>query len=268
MADTKISALTAIGALAAGDKVPVADADDLTTTKSATMTDIKTYFDTLALSSANITALPAAGTVAGTDTLPINQTDTAGEVTVNQLKTYIGPTLISGNSGTVNAQAAPSETWQVLTSNAAANATTGMVTVMTSSTLAAGTYWYRYDIIAQSSLATTSLKFAVDATGTVTRHLYRLLWPSAGVTAATGVVDQEAPAVTTGSVYAWQGTRVDNTTLGPQTDVDTINADIHFVIEGMLTTSTSGNLLLTHGSETANSTQVMAGTCLQLKRMA
>jgi hypothetical protein len=49
MADTKISALTAIGALAAGDKVPVADADDLTATKSATMTQLGTYLATTGL---------------------------------------------------------------------------------------------------------------------------------------------------------------------------------------------------------------------------
>ena len=40
MADTKISALTDVVALAAGDKVPVADASDLTVGKSATMTEI------------------------------------------------------------------------------------------------------------------------------------------------------------------------------------------------------------------------------------
>ena len=43
MASTKISALTAIDALAAGDKVPVADASDLTATKSATMTQVNTF---------------------------------------------------------------------------------------------------------------------------------------------------------------------------------------------------------------------------------
>lgn len=43
MANTKISALTAIDALASGDKVPVADASDLTATKSATMTQVQNY---------------------------------------------------------------------------------------------------------------------------------------------------------------------------------------------------------------------------------
>lgn len=43
MADTKVSALAAIDALAAGDKVPVADASDLTASKSATMTQLLAF---------------------------------------------------------------------------------------------------------------------------------------------------------------------------------------------------------------------------------
>lgn len=43
MANTKISALTDIVALALGDKVPVADASDLTQSKSATMTELLAF---------------------------------------------------------------------------------------------------------------------------------------------------------------------------------------------------------------------------------
>jgi hypothetical protein len=43
LADTKISALTAIDAVAGGDKVAVADASDLTASKSATADQLKTY---------------------------------------------------------------------------------------------------------------------------------------------------------------------------------------------------------------------------------
>jgi len=214
-----------------------------------------------------ISALTAASAAAGANELAINEAGTSKKVTVAQLLALF-QTLISGNSGACNGNAAPTVTRQILTANAAANSTTSVATVMTTTGLPAGTYRYRYDVIAQSATATVSLKFAVDATGTVTKHLTRLFFPSAGVTAATGVVDQEAPAVTTGSVWAWQGTRADATVLGPQTDVDTINADIHYVIEGILVTSTSGDLLLRHASETATSTQVMAGTMLELVRLA
>jgi hypothetical protein len=43
MADTKISALADVVTLAAGDKVPIADASDLTVSKSATMTEVQTF---------------------------------------------------------------------------------------------------------------------------------------------------------------------------------------------------------------------------------
>jgi len=43
MADTKISALAAVSPLAAGDKVPVADASDLSASKSATMTELELF---------------------------------------------------------------------------------------------------------------------------------------------------------------------------------------------------------------------------------
>jgi hypothetical protein len=212
-----------------------------------------------------ISALSAAAAVAGANEFAINEAGTSKKATADQLYTYIAPTLIAGNSGTVNAHAAPSETWQILTADAATNSTATIATVMTSSTLAAGTYWYRYDILVQTSAATTSVKFSVDATGTVTSHEYHLLVPSQGVTAATGIADQDIN-VTTYAVWSHLSTRTDNTTLGPGTDLDTANADVHMVIEGILVTSTSGNLLLGHASEGAVATTVQSGTTLMLKR--
>lgn len=213
-----------------------------------------------------ISALTAVTTPALTDEFAVNQGGASKKMTLEQIvDSFVA--LISGSSGTANQLAAPCETWQVLTANATANSTATIATVMTTSSLPAGRYWYRYDIIAQAGATTTALKFSVDATGTVTRHLYHLFFPSQGVTAATGVADQDIN-VTTGAVWAHESTRTDNTTLGPHTDVDTINADVHFVIEGMLETSTSGNLLLGHASEVAASSQVMSGTMLTLRRLS
>lgn len=212
-----------------------------------------------------ISGLTAVTTPASTDEFACNQGGVSKKVTLSTLITYF-QNMLSGGSGTAG-QNVGAETWQVLSSNAASNSTTTIATVMTTSSLPAGTYWYRYDIICQSGATTTSPKFSVDATGTVTRHLYHLFFPSQGVTAATGVIDQDVNT-TTGNVWAHQSTRTDNTVLGPMTDVDTANADVHYVIEGVLVTSTSGNLLLGHASEVAASSQVMSGTMLYLKRVA
>jgi hypothetical protein len=138
---------------------------------------------------------------------------------------------------------------------------------MTTTALPAGTYKYRYDIISQSAATTTAQKFSVNATGTVTRNVWHLFFPSQGVTAATGIADQDIN-VTTGAVWAHLSSRTDGATLGPHTDVDTANADVHYVIEGILTTTTSGDLELGHASEVAAASTVQASTMLQIQRLA
>lgn len=210
-------------------------------------------------------ALSAVTTPTTADEFAVNQAGVSKKVTLATLISYF-QALVSGGTG-AGAIAAGAELWQVLAADATANATTTNAAVMTTQNLAAGTYWFRYDIIARAAAATTSLKFAVQATGTVTRIVYHLFFPSQGVTAATGIVDQDIN-VTTGAVVAHLSARANNVTLGPTTDVDTANADVHYWIEGIVVTSTTGNLVLQHGSEVAASTQVMAGTQLYLKRLA
>src|SRR5258708_3188221 len=128
MSDTKISALADIVALAAGDKVPVADASDLTASKSATMTEVNTFLRTLPLGSAEITALGAAAALVAADTFPVNQTATAKRATFTQAKTFMRPTIITGNSGTVDQTDIGATTIQILTSNNSDIPTTTVVT--------------------------------------------------------------------------------------------------------------------------------------------
>lgn len=212
-----------------------------------------------------ISAATAVTTAASTDEYATNQGGVAKRTPLSVLLAFFS-TILSGSSGSAN-QNVGAETWQVLSANAAANSTTSIADVLTTNSLPAGTYWFRYDIIAQSGATTTAHKFRVNFSGTVTRMLWHLFFPSAGVTAATGVVSQNVN-VTTGNVWAHESARANNATLGPGTDVDAANADVHYVIEGMLVCSTSGNLALGHASEVAASSQVMAGTMLYLKRVA
>lgn len=213
-----------------------------------------------------ISALTAAAQAALANEFPINEAGVSKKVSGTQLRALIGPTLISGATGNANAAAAPSETWQVLTSNASTNSTTTNAVVMTTSAIPIGTYFFRYDILVQAGATTTSVKFAVDYTGTVTNIQYRLLFPSAGVSASTGAADQEVNA-TTGNVYGLFATRIDNTTLGPGTDLDAANSNVHMTIEGVMVVSTSADLTLAHGSEVAAASTVQAGTMLQLRRL-
>jgi len=198
MPDTKISALADVVTLAAGDKVAVADASDLTVSKSATMTEVIAL-----LRAAN--GLPFITTLT---TAYTNSTTTGTEVTG-----------LSFNG------------------------------------LVAGTYYVNWALLFQSVALTTSVKFGVNYTGTVTRMSMTAQFPSAGVIAATGTW-HDANNATTGQVWAYANTRTATTTapnLGPWVGVTTINVDHFCKVEGVAVVSTTGDLELWAGSEVATS---------------
>jgi hypothetical protein len=295
MADTKISALADIVALAAGDKVPVADASDLTVSKSATMTQINTYLRTLPISSAEITALPAAAAVAGTNTFPVDQAGTAGEATVTQLNTYLQTLALASAQITALPAAsalAAADTFPVDQSATAGEATltqlltflqnNGMprvlklsarytnatttgteVTGLSFNTLDAGTYFVRWALLYEAAATTSSIKFAVNVTNTVTEFVANAYFPSAGVTAATGTMHNAANA-TTGQVWAYANTITEQTTapnLGPW--VGTTNANVpHLLIVEALVVMTAGpgDIELWCASEVAAQISLEAGS--------
>ena len=212
-----------------------------------------------------ISALTAVTTPASTDELPIAQAAASYKITIGQLFAFMRKSA-TGSSIAANANGIGTETVQTLSANATANSTVTIATVMTTTALAAGTYYFRYDIISQSAAITTAQKFSVNYSGTTTKTVYHLFFPSQGVTAATGVVAQ-ASNTTTGQVWAHQSARAINTVLGPATDHDT-TGDVHYVMEGMIVVSTGGDLTLGHASEVAAASTVQSGTTLLLRRVA
>ena len=200
-----------------------------------------------------ISLLTAASAAAAANEFAINEAGTSKKVTVAQLQNLLG--IVK----------------KTLTSDAAENETATLVKITgLDLTVGNGTYVFEYYIRAQTADVLNSMKFAVTHTGTLTAFMCDLYFPSAGVTAATGAVDQELAAITTGSVWAHQSTRVKNTTLGPQTGIDTINVDVLYRISGMMIVTVSGDLQLWHASELVQiaGTMVMAGTCLILTKVA
>lgn len=150
-----------------------------------------------------------------------------------------------------------------LASDSSISSTTAASIAGIAQTLEPGTYWFEYSIDCESATATVTPKFGINFTGTQTRIAYSLFFPSAGVTAATGVVDQDANA-TTGQVWAHASTRTNNTVLGPFTDVDTTNSPLLMYLKGKIVVTAAGTLQFLHGSETATSTTVKAGTMLRI----
>lgn len=120
---------------------------------------------------------------------------------------------------------------------------------------AAGTYHLQCVLLVQSAATTTSPKFGINYTGTTTLFSAHARFPSEGVTAATGQLDNSANA-TTGHVWAYSGQDTAATTapnLGPWTGVTTANANIMLHLESLMVVSTTGTIEVWAGSEVAAS---------------
>lgn len=131
---------------------------------------------------------------------------------------------------------------------------------------ATGTFVFRYVLRIQTSVTTTSVKFAVNYDGTVTAFQYWYYASQATTTAADGAIDQTISA-TTGGLFTVQADRAKSTTaLTAWVSIDTINADTQVIIEGLAIVSVAGNFELWHASETAAATSVMAGSSLILTK--
>lgn len=173
------------------------------------------------------------------------------------------PTMIAGASGAAGTK----ETWQVLTVDAAANNAVAPATVMSTTGLAAGIYLFEYTVIWRSAAVGTGINFQVDYTGTVTEVTTRREYGTTGTAASSGVADGVA-AVLTGQLLEHASTRSDSGSLGPNTGVDTANANIIDHIRGVITVSNAGNLNLMAGTETAGTNiTVQSGTCLVLRKL-
>jgi hypothetical protein len=250
MADTKISALADIVTLAAGDKLAVADASDLTASKSATMTEVNAYIQTLPLASAQITALGAAAALADTNTFPMDQSGTAVEALMTDVVTYLQtkgmPRVLS------------------LTGDYTNSTTTGtIVTGLNFTGLVAGTYLCQWTLLVASASTGTSFIFGINYTGTVTRMINMLQFPSAGVTAATGTWIDVANA-TTGQVLAYANSTTETTTapnLGPHVGVTNANLFHRAMVETVVVVSNGGDLELYAASEVgASQITIKAGS--------
>lgn len=144
-------------------------------------------------------------------------------------------------------------------SNSTATATevTGL-----SMALPIGTFVFDYNIIYQSGVTTTGVKFSVNHDGTVTKFVYNVYGVSATTTASDGIMDQDV-SLTTGGLFNVNAARAKGTAgLAAFVSADTANADMFMRIEGLMVVTVAGNLELWHASETTAISTVMAGSSL------
>lgn len=258
MADAKVSALADVVTLAAGDKVPIADASDLTASKSATMTEINTYLQTLPLASAQITALGAAAALADANTFPIDQSGTAKEALMTDIVTYL---QTKGMPRVLK-----------LGSQHSISSSTGTKVTGLDMTLEAGTYVYKYSLMIQQATATTDgPQFGINFTGTATvkNHGYRFYDATTVITAEVHIMDnigiKTAGFISGSASNAYTTTAPDmGTTIG----VAATGVNIPAYIEGIIVVTVSGNLELWRASEGANASTTEVGSSLVVIRTA
>ena len=186
------------------------------------------------------------------------------DLTADQVKGILGiVTRIASASG----PAGTDLTWQALTADASESAAS-LTTVMTTTGVGAGTWAFKYMIRYQSAATTTGLSTAVNHTGTASAFVSQSRHITTGGAAATGVGDQVA-ATNAGQLMEGKAERALNTASSATAGVDTANADMLLVLEGIVVVTASGDLELKVATEVAASAiTVKAGTLLDLRKVA
>ncbi len=129
-----------------------------------------------------------------------------------------------------------------------------------------GTWAFKYLIRYRSDTTTTGIKFAVNHTGTVTSFVANAWYQENTTAAATGAADQ---AHITFGLVAGGAARAKSTSVAmvQTASVDTINADMLMILEGLMVVTVSGNIELYHASEAATTTTVKQDSALILTKI-
>jgi len=211
-----------------------------------------------------ISALTAVTLPAATDEFAVNQGGTSKKMTLAQ----VGPKMIASGAapatGVAHQGAAPSQT---IVLNTADNAVTTIETVLSCTSLLAGTYLFEYYIVWRSGTTTVGCSFAVDYTGTVTRVRSTRHYQTTGAAAATGVSDGTSQ-VLTGTLVEHMSINTDAGELGPNTGVGSTTEDQFDHIRGIMVVSTSADLNLRMTGEGGAGVTFMADSMLRLTRLA
>ncbi len=191
-----------------------------------------------------------------------------GAVTLPLDGTETFPIADSGTSYKITALEMGLQRVKALSADVSNSTTTTAKVTGLDTTTGTGTFIFRYYVRYQSSAATTGVKFDVNHSGTVTSFVWQQRMVDVSATASTNAADQDQ-IIAAGGVMSAMASRAKGTAgRGTTISVDTINADMLIIIEGLFICTVSGDLQLYHGSETANSTTVKAGSSLILTRTA
>jgi hypothetical protein len=138
---------------------------------------------------------------------------------------------------------------------------------MTTQTLAAGTYLFRYYIAYSSNNTASGIGTSINMTGTVTRIVWSSRQVTTGTTASNGIADDTTGTAAAALVEGKAEYR-DDTNPSSFVGVATITNPMLLVVEGLVTTSTSGNIELKIANDAgANTLTVHPETTLLLTKV-
>ena len=217
-----------------------------------------------------ISALTAATIAAAANEFAINEAGTSKKLTLQQIADFL---VKRAAAATVAAGAYTTQL--VLAANSADITGLVLTTVMSITAVPVGRYYFRCQLVFQTTATTTGIGTAVNFTGTLTQFNVVNKWVDTLATATTGgVVTSGAGAgtggVAAGNVYGSHAGMALNTLIGAvNVTVQTANTDHLMVIEGFFVVSVQGNLEIKLEAELAALVcRAMQGSYLELVKLS
>jgi hypothetical protein len=218
-----------------------------------------------------ISALPAATAAAAANEFAINEAGTSKKLTAAQLRTYMGNTVITGDTGTVDQSNIGAVTYQILTSNPGDVTGTSLVTQMTAQTMGVGWWRAEYFVHWQSDVTTTGINMVVDHTGTATPFMAHRIDAIGSTTAlaTVGIAHQTTEEGVTGNLPSTWAANADGGQLGPNAGVTTVDSAEFTLVNALFLVTGSGDLTFRIAAEiAATNVRLQAGTNARYTRLS
>ena len=211
-----------------------------------------------------ISALTAATEAAAANEFAINEAGTSKKLTLQQIADFL---VKRAAAATVAAGAY--ETWLVLAANSSNITGLTLTTVMSITAVPVGRYYFKCQLIYQTTVNTTGMGVAVNFTGTLTQFVVEKRHATTATTTATNA-PTEIATTAAGNMYEAQGSRTKNALIGAvSVSVDTANTDMICTIEGFMVVSVQGDLQIKLEAELASLVvRAMQGSFLELRKLS
>ncbi len=216
------------------------------------------------MADSKISALPAASVAVVANEFAINEAGTSKKLTLQQIADFL---VKRAAAATVAAGAYTTQL--VLAADSADITGITLTTVMSITGVGVGRYYFRCQLVFQTTATSTGIGVAVNHTGTLTQFAVVNKWVDTLATATTGGV-MNAGAVAAGNVYGSHSSITKNTLIGAvNVTVQAANSDHLMIIEGFFVCSVSGNLEIKLEAELAALVvRAMQGSYLELIKLS